>query len=540
MSNDAFIFGFDPTVETSVMNDLFEIEPLLLISQDLAEAIMVDAATTSRDLAPLDVAVPAGAVVERAKLIVHASAPGWTTISSVAEVRGDVAGYLVIDFRRMRTVKGLRIAGATVSEAFSWTGAEFSYWSAEVKAVGDHFEFAEMQTERLRIKVDVNATQVAAGAANLPTAPADLELLVANKRVWFQAGEVKRSAQNATAQANDFFVIGVDATEAIATAAAAATPVKVELRSSTPGKLNLGYELEFQRVHPVVFPEGPERVVTFATEGTAILGLPLPAEAKSAPWKIVAVTMTAKAKLAPVRILPEVSATISDAAELVLDADHAIAIKVEKTQLGLFGMLSGIRTLLKVEPGGAEIGAALLADTSSGPGEPLPGAGLSPATVDGPHGAPEAAWVTLSAPRPIPVPPDAAIWVVLQVSRGTAIFPLLASGGGEIRRGMPGGPWREFSAAVPITPRGEVRLVGEAPEGAPIAALGIRLSTTAQVGTPTSDGVGVTIKPASVVAATAAGVMVGDVLQLALTARAPGSYRFSEARVLYRLPGDQA
>ena len=111
---------------------------------------------------------------------------------------------------------------------------------------------------------------------------------------------------------------------------------------------------------------------------------------------------------------------------------------------------------------------------------------------------------------------------------------LAESVGGAIRRGRPGGPWRGFSEGVAITPRAAIRVVGEAPDGSAMYALAATLPGAPQVvSVPTADGTELHIVPSTP-------IQPSGSLQIALTAIAPGIYRFGEVQVFYRLAADGA
>lgn len=514
---------------------------------------VVDAATASRSSVPASFAVPAGAVVASAKVVVRAAPPGWTPVAQVAEVRPDVNGCVVIDFARMRTVRGIRFdaeaADATVTIVQPWLGSQFppvktgDDSNVQLDAEEDaRFDFSELNTERLLVQTDADADAVAAHAqVMLSSAPAELELLIAGQRAWYQAGEAKRArlgldGQGVTVTAADYFVTIVDVTAAVA-AAAGRGPVPVELRATTPGVLGVELRLSFQRVYAVEFPEGDERVATLADEGPATVLLPLPAEAST--WTLYGLAFTAAAKLGPTRVFPSSGPTRSARFEAVLDGEHAIALQVPASQLQRFGTLTAVRTAVYVEPGGAELGGALLADDDGAPGGPLPGGELTPIQLEPvarASGTPR--WVTLATARPVATPSGAPIWVSLQVARGTVIYPLVDNGG-PIRRGLPGGPWREFVKTTSYDLRAAVRIAGAAIDGAPIAALALQIADREPVAlTPTPDGASATIVLDPPLAATAAHVREGTSLVLRLDASAAAAYRFRDVQVLYRLPGD--
>lgn len=473
--------------------------------------------------------IDAGAQVQQVLVTVRARPPGWIAVASAGEVRADPDGA-ILDFGRMRTVTGVSVPGGALTNVFAWQGAAFSRTGVRTATDPvDEIDFGEVLTERLRV-AGPNADAVkASGAVNLPTAPADLEVVVAGKRAWFQQGEAKQAAIGVAAGPEDHFIARIDVTDAVAAAARAASAkggggaasIAIELRASTSGVLGLDIASQLVRIFPVDFP-GPQQAVTIAEEGPATLALPLPAA--SSAWRVQGIAFTAIAKLGAARVLPAIGPVLSSAAELVLDLDHPLALQVVASDAGNFATLSGVRVRVRVDEGSAEIGGMLLADASGVPGDPLPGGNLAPVTV----AQGDASWQTLALSRAVPVPAG-ALWVALQAAHGKAIV-VLADSGGEVRRGKPGGPWRAFSRGVAFTPKAAVRLVGAAAETHPIDALEAAIAGKPLGSfTPTADGLAVNlvVDPAITPA--------GGVVTVALTATAASSYRFQDVQVFYQV-----
>jgi hypothetical protein len=482
---------------------------------------------------PLTIAIDAGAQIEQVRATVKAAPPDTVKITEVAEIR-DLGGgaSAIVDFGRMRTVTGVQVSGAKITGVFAWQGAEFAR-DAVVEGTDDKLEFSDLLTERLRVDGVSSAALKSKGKVTLPTAPADLELVVDGKRVWFQPGEAKKRGVGVTPGAGDYFVAEIDITEAVAAAArtiaargggAASAAVAVELRCATSGVLSLEVEKRLARVHRVEFP-GPQQTIALDSEGAAVLELPLPGAAKT--WRITGVSLTAAAKLDALRVEPPIGPTASAAAELVLDLDHPIALAALAAHVGAFGAIAGVRVLARVDAGSAEIGGVLLADAGGAPGAPLPGGELLPVAIAaGPRD-----WRTLLLRRPIAAPAG-PLWIALQTAHGAAAIAL-ATAGGEVRRGKVGGPWYGFSRSVAITPRAAVRLIGTAPEGRPIEALEVSIAGGApQAFTPTSDG-----RPLNLDVPEP--LPPGAVLRLDLVAAAPASFRFQDVDVFYRLNTEQ-
>jgi len=514
-------FGFERGVEVIA-------QPKALPGQSSKDhAKQVDMSSRARTLASDGIAIDAGTRVERVAITIKvAPITTWVKVSSVADVR-DTDGGIIVDFGRMRTVSGLDLGDDGPSEVFPWLGSAFAGTSL-FKADATGKTFGEVMTERLFAATDSDAAAAASdGKVLVPGAPADVELDVAGRRIFFQGGEAKRAAIGMIAGPDDFFVAVIDATEAVA----AARPgpdgkIRVELRTATAGLLDLQIDVTSTRVHDVAFPEGKERVVTFASEGTGTLDLPLPAAASG--WQVSEVWLKAAAKLDPLRVTPAVGPAASTKAELVLDADHPVALQITANELAGFGAIAGVRLQAKVEEGGTELGAVLLADADGAPGDPLPGGALVATPI---AASDDFGWQTLSLQKRMALS-GGPMWLAVQVAHGKLSLKLAATGGGAIRRGRPGGPWRGFSSGVAVTPAAALRVVGVAPEGEAMYALAAALpGAPTAVAVPTNDGVTMQLAPATP-------VQPSGGLQIALTAIAPGAYRFSEVQVFYRLASE--
>jgi len=472
------------------------------------------------------ITVEPGTRIEKVTVTIGAKPVGIVEVAKVAEVRKDPEGA-IIDFGRMRTVNGLNLGSTTASEVFPWQGAAFSIRSVS-STTPVPTTFGEVLTERLRVVSNPGAAAVTVALAraaqvSLPGAPSDLEVTVAGRRIFLQSGEAKRPPD---AKPGDYFVAVIDATDAVKAAAGAGPDVPIELRAATAGLLSLETKVTRTRVHEVQFPEGTERVLTFVSEGTATLELPLPGGADD--WRVAEVGMKATAKLGAQRIIPAIGPAASTEAELVLDADHPIALQITADELDSFGAIAGVRLQAQVEDGAAEIAGVLLADVSGAPGESLPGGDLTPVQL----AAGTFAWQTLALRKPLRLD-GRPLWLALQVAHGRLSMKLAASGGGEILRGRPGGPWRGFSKGVAITPRAALRVVGEARDDIAMYALAATLPGAPQVVlVPTAAGVELQIVPSPPIHPSGS-------LQIALTAIAPGIYRFGEVQVFYRLASEE-
>lgn len=490
------------------------------------------ASTDPRVSTAQTITIDPGTRIEKVLLTIRARPPNSisnstsnpTLIRQVAEVRKTTQG-VVLDFGRMRTVSGLDLgAGVDPGGVHPWLGA----------AYGPNVGLDEVMTERLLLtgsKVDPDKVK-STGKVTLPGAPADLEVIVAGKRIFFQSGEAKRAALGTTMAKDDYFVAAIDATDAVRTAAAINPSVLVELRAATAGILALAIQLTRTRIHGVVFPEGKERVVSFASEGTATLEVPLPSDSKDS-WRVVGVHMKVTSKLGVQRITPAIGPAASTDVELSLDAEHPVALQITPAELESFDAIDGVRIQVRVAEGTAEIAGVLLAnvllaDASGAPGEPLPGGALAPLQV---KAEPGFTWQTLTLRKTLRLP-GGPLWLALQVGHGRLAMKLAASGGGAIRRGRPGGPWQGFSTGIAVTPRAALRVVGEGREGATMYALAAGLPNALHVASvPTAEGAELTLVPSNPIRA-------AKTLKIALTAIAPGAYRFGNVQIFYRLPGD--
>jgi hypothetical protein len=492
--------------------------------------------------------LPAGVIVLAASYTVTAKPAGFVTIGSVAQVRDAKGNALVVDFQGMRTVDRLR-APVAISQIKPWAGTKFSDDSEVHDGSFTEQSFTEIQTERLLVQFTgtIGADDLAAnGSATVLSPPADLELLVNGTRAWFNAGPAKPGGSATDPAA---FETTVDLTDAIRAAVAAAPPgtadiaVDVELRSSVPGQLALGASLELQRTFVVQFPEGDTRVIDAASEGVYEVLLPLPPE--SATWQVHEVQAAVSGTPGPPRVLPPDGPEISGDAELVLDADHAVLVGLPPADLAPLAVLSAIRLPLGVGADGAELAGLLRADADGLPGEPVKDGKLGPLTLPAGDLA-ERAWTTLSLAKEHKLAAGERLWVGLQLARGQVSWPLALpappaalSADAPLRRQLPNGAFRSLSAAGDVsTSAGALRVVGEAPNGSPIAALELEVTAT-EVGvppfTPTSDGVPVALRldPALTRANAPDAFDATGALKLRLTTKTPGSISFTGVRIAY-------
>jgi hypothetical protein len=197
------------------------------------------------------------------------------------------------------------------------------------------------------------------------------------------------------------------------------------------------------------------------------------------------------------------SSTISALAEIVLDANRAVLVRVPSD--ARIASLTGLRLPLAIGSGGAQATVALWSSTGAGePHAPIP-AGLSkPVALDeGPE-----RWVSFAFDPPFvaapPAPPAIAppvLWAAVLVARGQATWrPTLiadaADPTGSLRTGPAAGPWYSLpalfdpgSANVFGRLRGRLRLTGSPGKATPIAPVRIDAGLAFVEVTPSDAGV---------------------------------------------------
>ena len=451
---------------------------------------MFPPATTSGSEVATSLDVPTGAVVDRAVVRVAASAPNRTPIGGVATVRaasGDPesdSDSMIIDFGVMRNVSGVE-APAAISRVAPWLGTSFDdggYLEGALAAV----TLQELQTERLLVEFEqsVTAAGVAAAHVTTSTAPADLDLFVAGTRTWFRQGVAPAD-----------FAEEVDITAAVQAAVAAGTsPVPVVLKARVPGHLELTPvgDVQFLQTYVVQFNQGDTTVADALEEGIVDVALPMPVE--SATWKIHRVVGTIAAEdRGPTRVLPPVGPEALDDAELTLDADRPIVVRVPTALLGQFGALTAVRVRLTAGPSGIGVVGGLLGGTATTPGKALPGGEVTEVSVTA-STAP--VWVTLPFAKQVVLPVKETLWLSVAATRGRAVLGLrdvvpaveLGTNGqpltddergiAVIRRITPNGVARPLSAPVGLrTDALALRLVGAAPDSRPIDLIAVGLAS---------------------------------------------------------------
>ena len=477
--------------------------------------------------------------VQSAQAVITASMPTAATLAGAAQVRvspGD-SKVLVLDFQGLRTITELSApSGVTIKNIQAWLGTKFDDKSVAgfPASGGNAVAFQELQAERLLVTLDKAVSNVAAFAAQaavvIPTRPSDLEVLVNGTRAFFQAGPIPGPQFAAT----------VDLTEAVIAAVGAGGDVVVTFRASAPASLTLAASAEILRRYPVVFPEAAARTVDAATEGVYPLLLPVQSAALvDPPWAVRRVLVDVTAKLPATRVIPADGPALTADAELVLDPDHAIVVRLPTSATASLGTLGGVRLPVVVDPTGAELAGTLRAATETGePGDPIPKGALGPVTLQ-PSADP--VWIDLVLAKALPLEPDETVWLEVQAARGSVVWklavpPALVADSAPLRRKTSNGRFVALSALTGLPYTGALRVVGQERPNDPLAAVLVSATGAAAAGTvagvPTQAGTAMALvldPPVQLAAPTA-----GDAdFSLDLTISAPGSYAITAAELQY-------
>jgi hypothetical protein len=492
--------------------------------------------------------VVAGSIVEAAVFTVSAGVAGASPLTSVAVVRAgslpsdaadDDKNASIVDFQRMRTVSQISItqpAGETleIHDLRAWLGTQFADAAHRIgSGASTSFSFPEVQTERLLVVTDATTQELAElGTAILPSPPADLEIVAAGTRIWSRQGPVR-------AEIGAPFVVDVDLTAEVQAAVDAAAPgdfpLKLLLSAGSPGDLDFSIKtLTVSKVFHVPLPDQGGKSLVFGSEGRQTLNLPLTGSAAS--WTVSHVRATVDAKIAATRVLPPEGPTLTGDAELVLDAEHAVAVKLPAAQLAAFDTLSAVRLPVFVDSGSAELVGVLREEggDEAGPSEPVSGPSFGPITVEAAPRGDGPRWITIASSAPHKLTPGVSLWLVLALARGKLSLLISLPAGSPANplwHGLPSGPFQPLPSIPALAPAGldgAVRLVGVSSTDQPIDALQIWVSGSSEgvEFTPSSDGVvmdlDVTARPP------------GTDLPLLVVATTPGSYRFRGVEVIYR------
>jgi hypothetical protein len=500
-------------------------------------------ATATAAEVPIDVELPAGAVVQGATLRLGADAAGTTFIGDAASVRaasGDPtssSSQLVVDFGGMRTVSAVSAPdGSTIEEVRPWLGTSFGGDDIADGLFGfGGVSFTEVQTERLLVQLGSSlapAALAAGGKVVVSTPPSDLEVLVDGVQAFIRPG-----------QAPAGFTLDVEVGPALQTAVDAGhLPVPVLLRSRVAGQLSLEVvTVSFLETHTVAFPEGPSRTIDVAAEGPLSVALPLPARVAGSQIHRLDATFVAEATRERV-LAPDGPAASTDAV-LRLDPDHGVVARLPADHVARFASLTALRVLVAAEAAGAEVGGAVRGGDVDTPGDPLPGTVLGPVSLEA---GPEPTWVTLPLSSPLEVEAGAALWADVQCTRGALRWPLAVPGSpgsdAELRRRLPNGHYRTLSQPVGLPAAlATLRIAGVPPAQPTVDLLDVAIGGTPDglSVTPAADPLTVRLGADPAVDAAVPGAFVDGALVLSLTAYGPCRLTVGPVVVAFTTTGGQ-
>lgn len=488
-----------------------------------------------------------GAHIEAAQSTITVSPAGWIKLSDVSEVReGNAPGEFIVDFQAMRTVTGIAYnqppddpIAPTIQSIQVWTGTEFGIAENNPATTDTHqMRFSERLTERVSV-IFASSNGLSAdlvrlnGTANLPSPPGDLELKIDKLTVWAHPGAVKLDATGVFTEEVD---IAADLTKALA---GGAWPIAISLNASIPGLMQLSNQITFQRKHLAELPGG-SILVGADQVGTQTLEVPLPAG--TTDWQVHAVEMTVGGDIPASRVLPADILEASGEAQLLLDKDHVVILRIPPALRKQYKTLAAIQLAFDADEADAEVAGVLYLGDETGPfGEIAPVTVLPTKLVV----ATGYQWTELSLSDALAVDSDQEFWLEVDVSRGRVRMPLAAESVSAdesvmVRRGVPGGPYEDFRAAIngsAFTVASFVRLKGIPfkENGIPAAAPGIAgVIQEFPAFTPDSNGTLVRLEP-DVPATAATGSISDDSLLITLQVRTAGSYRVSDVTVFYTI-----
>jgi hypothetical protein len=214
--------------------------------------------------------------------------------------------------------------------------------------------------------------------------------------------------------------------------------------------------------------------------------LPLPVE--SSGWKIHSVISTITAEdRGPERVAPATGPALLSGAELSLDPDRRIVVRLPAATLARFEKLVAVRVMLQPAASGIGVVGGVLGGTAVMPGAPVPGGEVVEVPVE-PSTSPE--WVTLRFAKPVALSSEETLWLSIAATRGRAILGLrdVRDEAGEedseayvalLRRIAPNGVARPLSHPTGLrTDALALRLVGTPPAALPIDLLSAGLAAT--------------------------------------------------------------
>jgi hypothetical protein len=291
----------------------------------------------------------------------------------------------------------------------------------------------------------------------------------------------------------------------------------------------------------VVFPEGERRTVAAADEGVVDVLLPLAED--SATWRVRRLRFELLGDVGNRRVLPADGPPLAAGAELVLDPDRPVVVRVPPATVRALRVVDSLRLLVRAEVA-TELSGHLAVEATGaggdvGPGDPVPDAELVATTVEVGSAA---AWVTLPLRRPATPDPEAGLWAVVQAARGRVVMPLATPGAEAevalVRRLGANGRYRPLPSVAGVhTSAVPLRVGGEPPPTAPIPALVLVVPGTAVEPLRVTPGAAaqafeLTFEP-PVTAAAADSALSGDHLVVRLTVVGPGDHTIGPVVVGY-------
>lgn len=505
--------------------------------------------------------------VSKAFATVTASMPPAANLAGAAEVRasqGDPKARsqtLIVDFQGQRTVS--EIAGpdnVTIQSVAPWLGTKFDDPTTMSITPGAAVTFKEIQTERLLVTLAspiLPADFAQNGSVVIPTPPSNLELLVNGTRAWFSAGPA----------VGDPFTAKVDISGPVSTAAATGQAV-LTLRAAEPAVLTLAGTATLLNRYLVAFPEGVVRTVDAPSEGVYPLSLPISALATTdqpdpsatpplpdtgpGTWLVRQVVLDVSAKIPAIRVQPADGPQISDEAELVLDPDHALVVRLLPAATGVLAAVTGVRLLVTAGADGAELAGTLrsnkVVNGKDEPGDPLPKGALGPVTLQATAATPPAApgWIDLALTTPHQLTAGEHVWLELQVARGSLVWKLAEVSGSDadnavLRRRTSSGKYVELTTFGDVENyAAALRVVGQERPNDPLAAVQVAVAggSDTVAGVPTQGGTTLILGltgPGFAPTPIAGGG--GDLeVPLELTISTPGSYAITSAELQYTQP----
>ena len=450
----------------------------------------------------LDVTLPRNALVGQLDVVVTAARAFSVQAQVVAQVRtASISGgkSVVLDFGTLRTVSAVTLpVGFTVQRLSIWNGMEFSTRNLVPHGTtGGHIALtSEVRTERLMIEAAGagSADSLATGILLvLPDAPSDLELRIdGGAPVWIHSGPAQAGGASTIDEASfneegkRLVRLGPAFASLVGDPTASGDQAfELKLTSVTAGRLKLDLQDQSLRlIHRATFDGAGVRDVAVDQEGAIDLVPAAPGAASAG--SIEEIRLRIEGDFEDERILPPVGPDPSDLLTIDLAPERSVLFRL----LGGSGLelLNGLRLPLAAASGGAELRVVLWTNKGAGylqPVEALAGASSEPVSLQ-PAADLAPAWTTFRFAKPVPLDAANPPWAAIVVTRGAAAWTLAASTGASdpldgavIRFGPPSGPWRGPPPVFDVAPfaalRARFRMIGTAPENAPIAPLELAL-----------------------------------------------------------------